>query len=281
MSSELKIKASNAAEKLPGLFKTWREPAFFIQCGSGFSYEGLFDEAPESVSLAVVPDMPETCTPDGNDPRLLLGSIGGISVLALEGHRHVYEGLGVLPCILPLCVAYLLGARNMLFIDSGLSLNMDLKPGKWLMLTDFINGHGISPLAGNQDMLECAFPDMTNALSQHLNSELMNSLAGVGISPMLGIYTSHPGSGFCTVAEAGYARNAGADMIGHDLTVEICMAHAMGCKVSALALAALPAPDYYSKPVRRQDMLDACAFCSYGLMRGLRNGIREFMKSTY
>jgi len=267
-----------AATRVTETFSDWCAPAFYVQCGSGFEPERLFDAPPQTMELRSLPEMPEHQTPDQEHPLLLFGTVKGVHVLATNGHRHLYEGCGTLPCILPLCIANRLGVNAMVFIDGGLSLNNEIKPGTWMLLTDFINTHGCSPLDGNHEILPNAFPDMTNALSQHLNSELVNALSSVGITPRLGVYMSRPGSQFCTVSEANTARAAGADLIGHDLAMEIIMAHALGCQVSAFALATLMAPDYYSRKLTREAFLDACHYCSIDMMRGLRTGIREFLE---
>ncbi|MBO4344160.1 MAG: hypothetical protein J5833_00295 [Victivallales bacterium] len=277
MSRGITETIGEAAEKLPSLFTEWRAPAFFVQCGSGFEPERLFDSEPQPIEMRSLPGMLEHKTPDQEHPLLLYGMVNGIPVLATKGHRHLYEGCGTLPCILPLCVAHRLGVNAMVFMDGALSLNNDIKPGTWMLLTDFINAHSCSPLDGNHELLPDAFPDMTNALSQHLNSELVNALSSVGITPRLGVYMSRPGSQFCTVSEANTARANGADLVGHDLVMEIIMGHALGCHVSAFALATLMAPDYYSRRLTREAMLDACHYCSIDMMRGLRNGIREFV----
>ena len=278
MPSELDSLSVQAAEMLQGHFKNWRKPQLFVECGTGFEPEKLFDDGCQSLELNQLPGMPRHRTPDQEHPLLLYGFSNGIPVLATRGHRHLYEGVGILPCVLPLCTAHQLGVNTVILLDSGLSLQKEIKPGTWVLLTDFINYHHISPLDGNHSMLENAFPDMTCALSQHLNSELMNALHFVGVSPRLGIYLSRPGSQFCTVSEANAARMAGADIIGHDMVMEIIMGHALGCKVAAFSLAALMAPDFYSQPLSRANVLDVCRFCSSDMMRGLRRGIREYIE---
>lgn len=270
---------AEAASLLPDVFREWQAPALFVQCGSGFKPDFLFDAPPQAILLNRLPGMPHHRTPDNEHPALLYGLINNIPVLATRGHRHLYEGCGTLPCVLPLCVAHRAGVSTVIVVDSGLSLRKELKPGMWLLLTDFINGHHCSPLDGNHTMLPEPFPDMTEALSQHLNSELMNALADVGISPRLGVFMSRPGSQFCTVSEANAARSYGADIVGHDIVMEVIMGHALGCKVAAFALAALNAPDYYARlKLKRNDILEACGFCSRDLFRGLRKGIRSFLE---
>lgn len=274
----LKVLTSECVSLLPQIFDRWEAPRIFLQCGSGFSTDALFDEPPQSAELNSLPGMPHLMTPDKSHPMLLFGHVNGMPVLATHGHRHLYEGYGILPCILPVCVASAAGCGVVILIDSGLSLMKDIKVGSWMLLTDFINGHNCSPLDGNHNMLDNAFPDMTNALSQHLNSELMNALDSIGICPKLGVFMSRPGSQFCTVSEANFARLCGADIVGHDLVMEIITAHALGCKVSAFALAALNAPTYYSNPLSRADLVETCQFCSRDIMRGIRKGITSFFE---
>ena len=90
-------------------------------------------------------------------------------------------------------------------------------------MTDYINGHGVSPLDGLHHLLNTPFPDMMDALSQHQNSEFVNAFVERGIDPRLCVYMSRPGSQFCTVAEAEASRQSGADIVGHDLVMEIIM----------------------------------------------------------
>ncbi|MBR0457965.1 MAG: hypothetical protein IJJ26_01890 [Victivallales bacterium] len=275
---DLESLAKQAAALLTDSFQNWRPPMCYVQFGSGFIADALFDQAPQELPLHRLPGMPEHHTPDREHPQLLFGTVQGIPILATRGHRHLYEGNGPLPVILPICTAKQTGASAAILIDGGLTLNPDLKPGSWLLLTDFINGHHCSPLDGNHQLLPNAFPDMTEALSQHLNSELINALEEVGVNPRLGVFYSRPGSQFCTVAEARLAQLSGADVVGHDLVMEIIMGHALGLQVSAFALATLRAPDNYSPPLTRENFLDACRFCSEALIRGLRKGIPEYLK---
>ena len=64
-----------AAERLPSLFSDWRSPAFFVQCGSGFEPERLFDSPPQSIELRSMPGMLEHKTPDQEHPQLLFGMV--------------------------------------------------------------------------------------------------------------------------------------------------------------------------------------------------------------
>ncbi|MGI5924036.1 MAG: hypothetical protein ACOX9E_08840 [Lentisphaeria bacterium] len=258
-------------------FAAWREPAFFIQFGAGFVLDGLFDQPPRELPLHRLDGMPDGLTPDQNTPQLLYGCCQDLPILVAHGHRHLYEGYGVHPCVLPAVTAVALGVHRHILVDSALSLRNDIKAGSWTVLTDFINGHHLSPLDGQHDLLTTPFPDMNNALSQLQNSEIVNALHGVGVDVRHCVFLAQPGSQFCTVAEAALARQSGVDLIGHGLVMEIIMAHAMGAMVSAFALAALQLPETGPTALRRADVLSTCQFASSDFIRGLRLAIPEIV----
>lgn len=266
------------AQRVRSSFTEWETPAFYLQFHGGFEIDGLFDDVLGEVALSSLPSMPVHQTPDSHEPRFLYGRCDGVPVLVCLGHRHVFEGLGIEPCILPTCVAWRLGAKRFVFIDPVLSLLPELKAGNWTLLTDFINGQRMSPLDGLLPLLPTAFPDMTQALSQHLNSELVNALSQVSVQPKLCVYQSLPGSHFCTPAEAVAARSAHVDIVGHDMVMEIIMAHALGGEVSALGLVGEMAPTDGSRPLKREAFLETCRFCSWQMIRGLRLAIGELSR---
>ena len=268
-----------AAEQLPKLFADWRCPEFFVQFGPGFQISGLFDEPPQTAPLAQLPGLPDEPTPDALHPELAFGTCRGRAILVLAGHRHLAEARGTAPCLLPVAAAALQGCRNHVLVGTAIGLRPELKTGGWTMLTDFINWHHVSPLDGLAALLPDPFPDMTDALSQPLNAEIVNSLAEVGITPRLVTYLAHPGFHACTRAEADFIRLTGVDVVGHDLAMEIITAHALGCKVSALALLTGQLLPGMPTCFDRRDMLETCAFCSAQFLRGLRLAIAEFKES--
>ncbi len=258
-------------EKLPGVVAA----DFFIQFGPGFETSVLFDREPVSMDLSWLPGMPEHPTPDQLRPSLQFGTSHGVPVLVSQGHRHLSEDMGLYPCILPLATARQLGIRKHLFIDNGISLIPEIKAGNWTLLTDFLNGHAFSPLDGLHDLLENPFPNLSLALSQELNSEIVNALDQVGISFRLCTYQALPGLHFCTGAEAELARKNGADILGHDLAMEIVFSHALGCRVSAAVLACGQNLNAGHTSLKRHDVLATCQLCGAEFLRGLGIALQE------
>ena len=182
--------------------------------------------------------------------------------------------------LFPTAVAEELGARRHIYVDTAISLDPELKAGKWGMLTDFINGYALSPLDGLHGLLEKPYPDLTDVFSQHQNSEIINALAEFGPPPRLCTFYGHPGFHACTRAEARLARNAGAELIGHDLVLHLIFSHALGCRVSALLLAGAQLLPDGGAPVRREEMRGTGHFCSAQLVNGLRKALAELDRET-
>jgi purine nucleoside phosphorylase len=267
---EILMQCRQAAQALPTLFSAWQVPEIFLQLGPGFQPIGLFDGTPQAIPLSSLPGMPAAPTPDGIHPELLFGLCHGQPLLAQVGHRHLAESLGLAPCLLPCASACLCGCRRLILASCGLSLRQDIKAGTWTLLTDFLNWHHLSPLDGLSPLFPQAYPDMTQALSQEFNSEIVNSFSEVGVHPRLVTYLSFPGHHFCTYAEASLLRTLGADIYGHDLVMEIMLGHALGAQVSALVLAGGQMLDGLPHRLTRQELLDTADFCSRDLMRGIR-----------
>lgn len=250
-------------------------PKFFLQFGPGFCLDRLFDSTPAETFLHDLPGFPGHPTPDDILPKFRFGRVRGISVLAAQGHRHMGEGHGILPCILPAAIAWKLGATNHIFVDSGTSLRSELKTGRWMVLTDCINGYSFSPTDGFHHLFKNSYPDMTATFSQVQNSELINALSQTGISPRLGIFMGRPGFHTGTAAETAIARTCGADMLGHDLVLEAMFSHALGVQVSALALATTQWQEGQQPKFSRSEFLETCRLCSNDCIRGLAIGIQE------
>ena len=250
-------------------------PRFFLQFGPGFSLDGLFDSQPQEAFLHDIAGLPDTPTLDSHVPRFLYGMVRGVPVLAADGHRHISEGNGLLPCLIPLATAWKIGAKRQIFVDSGISLRQEIKMGHWMLLVDTINGFTFSPTDGHHHLFENTYPDMTQTFSQRQNSELMNALAAAGISPKLGIYMGRPGFHTSTHAETAIAQNSGADILGHELVLEVMFAYALGAEVSAFALATSQWNKASSSRFSRKEALETCRQCSPDFIRGLAKAIHE------
>ena len=154
------------------------QPRIYLHFGAEFDIARLFDREPLCLVCGQDWDdgMGGTPNPDGFVPELLFGSVSGIPVMAAQHCRSCADGGGVQPIIFPDALAYRLGARDFIYLDAGISLEGELKAGKWAMLTDFISNYGFSPLDGMHSFMPIPYPNLGETLSQYLNSEIINAL---------------------------------------------------------------------------------------------------------
>ena len=268
----------DAARRLAALLVDNAEqtPRYFIHCTAGFHLEELFDKTPNCFQLKQFQKLPQTPDADGEEPRMLCGNCHELSVVVQVGSWRLSDGHGLLPELLPVAAAHAAGIPNAVFVDCALSLNPDLKAGRWGMLTDFINGFHFSPLDGLHRLLERPYPNLSEALNQYQNSEIINALGETDETPLLGTYLGRPGFQLPTPAETRLAAAQGADLLGHDLPLLLVFAHAMGLRVSSLVLAgAQLEPGAPAPRLDRRDFLETARFRSPQLVRTLRRAIAE------
>jgi len=268
--NRLRSQAERAASEIRKAFPAIDSPVVMLQLGVGFDPEGLFDRKLGAISLNDLPDMPSAPSPAGHPLELSLGECGDSQVLLAHGRRHLYEGYGAEPCVAPVCAAFLCGVRNFVFVSVAAGIHEEFKPGSWVFLTDYINNLGASPLVGNPGIAADFFPDMTEAFSQELTSQLINAGSRAGLTPRLGTYQANLGPQLETPAEADIARSNGADVVGASIVLETIVARAMGARAAGAALVTHRAAVHGARPVRFADVAQDSRLCSPPLMQAVR-----------
>lgn len=231
-----RAEVENAAAYLREWLPADRRPDVFVQTGSGIDPAGLMDSVEAAMPLDELPGMPASGSPGGHALELLFGTCGSNRVLVACGRRHLYEGYGPLPCILPVCAAVLTGARSAVFLCAAGGIGRDVVPGTVMVATDYINCLGASPLLGAHPLGDTYFVDVTEAFSQSLISSFINTASEHGLFPRLGVYQANLGPQYETPAEVDVARRNGANAVGMSMVPETIAARALGCRVLGLAL---------------------------------------------
>jgi len=242
--ASLPAQAAAAAAHVKSAWKAkWRPPRVFVQLGPGVDRGKLCDEVLAVMPLAELPAMPENAATLTPQPlQLLLGTCNGCTVLLAEGHYSLYDGVGVQPCVLPLAVAAELGVDAACIVDSAVTVRDDLAPGTVVVLTDYVNNLGATPLLGQIQLGAHCFADMNDAFSQALISEFINAAAIDAFTPRLATYQAELGPQAASPAEVDIARRNGIELLGNGFVLEAILAKALQLPLMALALVAAPAP---------------------------------------
>jgi len=204
--------------------KTKVKPEYGIILGTGLGR--LADNiAKETVlSYGDIPHFPLS-TVETHAGKLILGTLAGKSVVAMQGRFHYYEGYSMQQIVFPVRVMKLLGVDTLIVSNAGGGINPLFTPGTIMAITDHINLLGDNPLIGpNDERIGPRFPDM----SEPYSSELLNIASKValdnGIPLERGVYAAMCGPSLETRAEYRMLKTLGADVIGMSTVPEVIAA---------------------------------------------------------
>ncbi len=232
-------------------------PCVGIVLGSGLG--GLADsiENPTVISHAMIPHFP-TATVEGHAGNLILGTIKGVPIVALQGRFHSYEGHDFAAVTFPIRVFKLLGASSLILTAATGGINTSFEPGDLMLLTDHLNLIGANPLRGpNDPRFGPRFPDMSEVYSKKLRSLALQESARQGIELKQGVYAALPGPSYETPAEIRMLRTLGADVVGMSTVPEAIVARHQGMDVLAFALVSNAAAGVSGDPISHTEVLQA------------------------
>jgi purine-nucleoside phosphorylase len=239
--------------------RTRLSPRFGITLGTGLG--GL------SKQIEVECRVPYTELPGFPDPRvtshtgtLVVGTLGGQPVVALEGRYHFYEGYSLEEITLPVRVLRELGVKCAIFSNASGGLNPQFRTGDVMIIADHINLMGVNPLVGpNDDALGPRFPDMCDPYDPAAVEELERIALENGIRAHRGVYAGLPGPCLETRAEYRYLRTIGADAVGMSTVPEVIVAVHAGLQVVGLSCVTdMCLPDAL-QPVNIEEILKVAA----------------------
>jgi purine-nucleoside phosphorylase len=154
--------------------------------------------------------------------RLVCGTLGGKSVVAMEGRFHLYEGYTAQQVTFPVRVMKALGCGVLICSNACGGLNPQYQSGDIMLIEDHVNLLGANPLIGpNDDRLGDRFPDMCNAYDRDLLALAKRVAIDEKISVQQGVYAAVTGPCLETRAEYRFLRTIGADVIGMSTIPEV------------------------------------------------------------
>jgi len=212
------------------------EPRVGIVLGTGLG--GLAGEIDVEAALDYrdIPGFPEP-TVESHAGRLILGTIAGTAVAALQGRLHRYEGHVLDDVVFPVRVLRRLGATTLLVSGACGGINPAWGEGDLVLLDDHINLMGENPLIGpNDDAWGPRFPDMSEPYDRALQKLALAAAAELGIVLRRGVYAAVTGPNLETRAEYRMLRTVGADVVGMSTVPEVIVARHMGMRVLGVSI---------------------------------------------
>ncbi len=220
------------------VIKKYTADEFEIGIILGTGLGGLVSEIKieHEIDYSSLPHFPLS-TVESHKGKLILGSINGKKVVAMQGRFHYYEGYTMQQITYPVRVMKFLGVKTLLISNACGGMNPQFKRGDIMIITDHINLLGDNPLIGkNEDELGPRFPDMSEPYDYQL-IELAEQVAIENkIKVQKGVYVAVPGPNLETRAEYRFLRNIGADVVGMSTVPENIVANHMGLKVLGFSI---------------------------------------------
>jgi purine-nucleoside phosphorylase len=211
------------------------EPRVGIILGSGL---GEFAEVLQDQRVIPYAELPHflRSSVEGHAGRLVLGTLGGEPIAAMQGRVHQYEGYSPAQVAFParaLCAA---GVRTLVVTNAAGGIHPSLAPGDLMAITDHINLTGFNPLRGaNEERLGPRFPDMSAAYNPALLELLFQVAQREKVPLKRGVYAILSGPSYETPAEIRALRTLGADAVGMSTVPEVIAATHMGVRVAGVS----------------------------------------------
>ncbi len=214
-------------------FQTPPRVGFLTGTGLGGSTKDIAVNA--CLPYARIPNFPVS-TVESHTGRLLLGSLSGTPIMAMQGRFHLYEGYSPAQVTFPVRVMQELGVEYLIISNAAGGINLDFSPGEIMLITDHINLTGKNPLKGpNDDDWGIRFPDMTRVYDTSLSTLAQKTATKAGIPLKQGVYAGLMGPSLETPAETRYLKIIGADAVGFSTVMEAIVGVHAGMKILGLA----------------------------------------------
>ena len=213
-----------------------RRPAAAIMLGTGLGRLAVEIDAHAVIEYADIPGFPLS-TVESHTGRLLCGTLGSKTVIAMQGRFHRYEGYSLRKVTFPVRVMRALGADSLIVSNACGGLNPLWSAGDLMLIADHINLLGDSPLIGpNDDRLGPRFPDLSAPYDSALRELARRVAAEKGITLREGVYVAVTGPNLETRAEYRFLRAIGADVVGMSTVPEVVVAIHAGMRVLGLSI---------------------------------------------
>lgn len=199
-------------------------------------------------------------TVKGHAGQFVIGKKHGVSVIAMQGRVHAYEGLPIERVVHPLRVMWRLGARTLIVTNAAGGLNPDHEPGTLMLITDHINLTGKNPLVGeNVDEVGPRFPDMTTAYTPSLRALAREAAGAIALQLEEGVYVGNLGPTYETPAEVRMCRIIGGDAVGMSTVPEVIVASHVGMQVLGVSCITNHAAGILDQPLDHSEVTEVAA----------------------
>lgn len=259
--------------------KIKKKPQVGIVLGSGL---GIYVDQIQNKTIIpydTIPHFKRTAV-EGHTGQLIVGEVNGVTVAALQGRIHAYEGHPMEEIVLGVRVLAALGIEVLFLSNASGGVNESFHPGDLVAITDHINLSGRNPLTGpNIAELGPRFPDMTEPYNLELVELFQKVSKNHQVNLRTGVYCSVLGPSYETPAEIRMIRTIGGDLVGMSTVHEVIAANHLGLKVAAIACVTNYAAGIKKEKLSHADVKKVAEKAMVGFATILSETIGELKKS--
>jgi purine-nucleoside phosphorylase len=211
-------------------------PQVALILGTGLGGLAREIEVQAEIGYEEIPGFPLS-TVETHAGRLLIGELGGKTVVAMQGRFHRYEGYSMQQITFPVRVMRGLGARSLVVSNACGGLHPLWNAGDLVLISDHINLLGDNPLVGpNDDSLGPRFPDMSAPYDPRLRDLARRVARDLRIILREGVYVAVTGPNLETPAEYRFLKAIGADVVGMSTVPEVIVAAHGGMRALGVSI---------------------------------------------
>ncbi len=205
-------------------------PEVGLVLGSGLGAVAESLEDLRRVPYAKIPGM-QSRKLEGHARNLVLGTLGGMPVVAMQGRLHLYEGHSPEEVVRGVRLMFVLGAETLVVTNAAGGIRRDLRAGDLMLIEDHLNLTGHNCLTGpGVVQMGPRFVDMSAAYDRSLRTLAIQRARKLGITLKRGTYAGVLGPSYETPAEIRMLRGLGADAVGMSTVLEVIAARHMGAR---------------------------------------------------
>jgi len=210
-----------------------RRPEVAVLLGSGWNgLTALLTDA-VAVPYGALPGFPHVGVA-GHAGQVLIGSLGGRPVALLCGREHPYESGRADAMKVAVRTLARIGVKVLVLTSATGSLDLAMRPGELMLLSDHLNLAQRSPLFGEPG--SDRFVDMGQAYDAALRRTALALAAQLGVTLHEGVYAWMMGPQFETPAEIRMLVRLGAQAVGMSTVPETILARHAGLRVLGCTL---------------------------------------------
>ena len=211
-------------------------PEVGIVLGTGLGRLAQEIQAEHTFSYADIPHFPVS-TVESHAGKLIYGTLGGKTVLAMQGRFHAYEGYTMSEITYPIRLMHLLEVKTLYISNVSGGINTRYEKGDLVIIEDHINLQSGNPLIGpNWNDFGPRFPDMSQPYDPELMHRAWQVAKEEGYRIHKGVYAAVNGPNLETRAEYRFLRTIGADLVGMSTVPEVIVARHQNMRVLAVSI---------------------------------------------